>query len=61
MDTGEGAVIEIRKCANGWIVTPTVMDKYSCAPSNPEEEWFVFNNWGDLVRHIKKQLKLREP
>ena len=49
--------IEITRMANGWAVTPTrgPLNDYRCYDSRG---CFVFNDWKDLVRHIKKELAL---
>ena len=50
--------LEIQRVANGWMVGPARGLVNDYRPWNPEENWFVFNNWADLVRHIKKELAL---
>ena len=50
-------MIEIQVVANGWIVTlgrPVGDCMYQ------EERCYVFNEWGELVFHIKKELLLPE-
>ena len=47
---------EVSVAANGWLVWTTVGGgRYAI------NKWHVFNEWKDVVRFLKSQLKLKEP
>jgi len=51
--------LEILRMVNGWAVMPTrgPVNDYRFT----EEQCHVFNSWGELVAHIKMELRLSGP
>lgn len=52
-------MLEVHTMANGWLVTGEpnrLMDTHKA-----DSECYVFNQWTDLVKHIKKELSLSGP